>query len=99
MSTQEALASSGKPVLVSLAMMEQALREAIEKAGGPSALARKLGIAHQAVSQWVRAPATRVLQIERLTGVRRSRLRPDVYPPDDHGPTPSPAPSSERMPA
>jgi DNA-binding transcriptional regulator YdaS (Cro superfamily) len=73
---------------------DKALREAIERAGGLRALARELGIAHNAILKWQRAPATRVLEIERLTGISRYRLRPDVYGPDPNpstkkNPTPS----------
>lgn len=65
----------------------EALEEAARLAGGQSALARALG---QGVKQghvwyWLhkqgRAPAERVLEIERLTGVPRTALRPDIYPP------------------
>ena len=43
-------------------------------------LAVELGITHSAVSQWRRVPAERVLAVERLTGVSRHDLRPDLYP-------------------
>jgi DNA-binding transcriptional regulator YdaS (Cro superfamily) len=62
------------------AIAKAALQEAIRKAGGVRALSRWLGVAHQAVSAWPRAPALRVLEIERLTEVSRHDLRPDVYP-------------------
>ncbi len=57
-----------------------ALIEAIGRAGGVAALARAIGATPQAVSQWRRAPAARAIEIERLTGVSRERLRPDLYP-------------------
>lgn len=57
-----------------------ALDEAIERAGGVSQLARELGVTSQAVSQWTMAPVGRVIQIEKATGINRSRLRPDIYP-------------------
>jgi DNA-binding transcriptional regulator YdaS (Cro superfamily) len=60
--------------------MENALREAIRRVGGLAALARQLGISPQAVQQWRIAPAVRTLEIERLTGVSRYELRPDLYP-------------------
>jgi DNA-binding transcriptional regulator YdaS (Cro superfamily) len=46
------------------------------------ALGRKLGIAHQAISNWRRVPPIRVLEIEKMTGISRYRLRPDVYGPE-----------------
>lgn len=59
---------------------------AAEKVGGPIALANRLGIKHPALYSWKRVPAERVLDIERLTGVSRHALRPDVF-----GPAPQPA--------
>ena len=44
------------------------------------ALAKALGgISSQAVSQWQRVPVERVLDVERLTGISRHKLRPDIY--------------------
>jgi len=64
--------------------MEQALKQAIRQAGGLRALARLLGINHQAIRYWQHGvPPLRVLEIERLTGVSRHRLRPDLYPPEE----------------
>lgn len=53
---------------------------AIEKAGGASAVGRALGISPQAVGQWKRVPAERVIAVEGLSGVSRHRIRPDIYP-------------------
>jgi DNA-binding transcriptional regulator YdaS (Cro superfamily) len=65
--------------------MDEALQDAARAAGGIRALSRKLGTSHQAVAQWDRAPASRVLEIERYTGVSRHRLRPDLYPVEENG--------------
>ncbi len=62
-------------------MRSAALLEAIRIAGSVTKLAAALDVAPQAISQWDRAPAMRVLDIERATGVPRHELRPDVYPP------------------
>lgn len=62
-------------------MRSPALLEAIDIAGGPAALGAALGISGQAISQWDQAPVIRVLEIERITGVSRHALRPDIYPP------------------
>ena len=59
-----------------------ALRQAIRKLGGYTALARELGVSRPAVAQWRQVPALRVLAVERLTGVSRHELRPDLYPVD-----------------
>jgi TorA maturation chaperone TorD len=68
-------------------MREIGLEEAIRAAGGIGALARALGISQPAVSNWQKIPAERVLAVEALTGVRRSVLRPDLYP-DEAGEAP-----------
>src|ERR1039458_1173599 len=57
------------------------LSDALMALNGPRALARALGkISAQAVSQWQTVPPRRVLEVERVTGVSRHRLRPDLYP-------------------
>lgn len=50
--------------------------------GGPSALARALGVTAQAICDWKRCPPRRVLAVEAATRgiVTRYRLRPDLYP-------------------
>jgi DNA-binding transcriptional regulator YdaS (Cro superfamily) len=57
-----------------------ALKRAIEKAGGQAEFARLIGITAQAVSQWDEVPPLRVLAVERISGVSRHDLRPDLYP-------------------
>jgi DNA-binding transcriptional regulator YdaS (Cro superfamily) len=59
---------------------EAALSLAIARAGGVTQLAEKLGVSKGAVSQWKVAPPARVLDIEKLTGLPRTDLRPDWYP-------------------
>ena len=44
-------------------------------------IARELGITRGAVSHWRKVPADRVIAVSRLTGIPRSQLRPDIYPP------------------
>jgi DNA-binding transcriptional regulator YdaS (Cro superfamily) len=56
------------------------LARAIDGAGGVAALAKALDISSQSISGWSRVPAERVLQVERLSGVSRHELRPDLYP-------------------
>ena len=60
-------------------MKNRALKIAIESAGSINALARKLGISGQAVQQWRRVPAERVVEVEKATGVPRAQLRPDIF--------------------
>jgi DNA-binding transcriptional regulator YdaS (Cro superfamily) len=58
---------------------KEALRRAVDKLGLVG-IARSLGISKQAVSQWEEVPPLRVLEVERLSGVPRHELRPDLYP-------------------
>jgi DNA-binding transcriptional regulator YdaS (Cro superfamily) len=60
---------------------DTALDFAIEVAGGVVALARAVGVSKQAVSNWPRCPAGRVLDVEAATKgvVSRYRLRPDIF--------------------
>lgn len=60
----------------------EALADAIKAAGGLAALAGPLGITAQAISQWDEVPPLRVLAVERITGISRHALRPDLYPAD-----------------
>ena len=66
--------------------------QAAEKVGGVVALSRELGIKHTAMYSWNRVPAERVLDIERITGISRHDLRPDIFGP---APTPTEAPVAE----
>jgi DNA-binding transcriptional regulator YdaS (Cro superfamily) len=61
---------------------EPIIKLAVRQAGGPAKLARRLGgLTSQAISQWTRCPAERVIAVAELSGVPRSELRPDIYPP------------------
>ena len=65
-------------------MNKSPMDTAVDRAGNTSALARSLGISHTAVRKWRllgRPPAERVLDIERVTGISRYQLRPDVFGP------------------
>lgn len=58
---------------------QSGVEKAIAAAGNKSILARKLGVKVQSIQQWERVPAERVLEVERVTGVPREELRPDLY--------------------
>jgi DNA-binding transcriptional regulator YdaS (Cro superfamily) len=60
--------------------VNRALKLAIEQAGGYRALARKLGIRYQSIQSWQQIPAERVIAVEKITGLAREMLRPDIYP-------------------
>ncbi|WP_241626333.1 transcriptional regulator [Rosenbergiella epipactidis] len=67
-----------------------ALKEAIALAGSQSELARRISkltctnVKQQQVWNWVnrsqKTPSKHVIPIESVTGVSRSKLRPDLYP-------------------
>lgn len=59
--------------------LEAGLQAAIEACGNQSELARRLGVTHQAVQQWTVIPLRNLLEVERVTGVPRKVLRPDLY--------------------
>ena len=56
------------------------IQEFLSRRGAKADLARALGITHAAVRQWSeRVPADRVVDVERITGIPREALRPDLY--------------------
>jgi DNA-binding transcriptional regulator YdaS (Cro superfamily) len=60
-----------------------ALLHAVDRLGGQTSTAKKLGISQQAVQFWIkqgRVPPLRVLALEAASGVSRKALRPDMYP-------------------
>ena len=60
-----------------------AAEQAVKKAGGGAKVARPLNLTRQAIYQWKRVPAEHVLTLERLSGVPRYQIRPDIYPAPD----------------
>lgn len=64
--------------------------EYLSRRGAASELGRQIGVTHSAVLQWQHSgvPAVRVLDVERLTGISRHDLRPDIF-----GPSPDAAPT------
>ena len=56
---------------------------AIEKGGGITAFAEALGVKHPSIHNWRRIPSERVLQVEKITGIPRHLLRPDLYPAEE----------------
>jgi DNA-binding transcriptional regulator YdaS (Cro superfamily) len=59
--------------------MLSVIREAAGKVGGVPKLARRLGVSRQAIYQWTEVPVERAADLERVTGIPRSRFRPDVF--------------------
>lgn len=60
--------------------MHPIMQRCADSVGGLAKLAALLGVRHQSFYSWKRVPAERVLDIERITGVSRHELRPDLYP-------------------
>lgn len=50
-----------------------------EERGRRTALATGLGITPGALSQWGQVPPERALEVERITGISRHELRPDIF--------------------
>lgn len=61
--------------------MKKPLDRAIAAVGSATELARLLGVTKQAISQWGlrKIPAERVVEVEKLTGIPRHELRPDIF--------------------
>ena len=74
----------------------EALELAVSLAGSQSELARQLGVSQPTVWTWLqsskRLPADHVLTVERLYGISRHDLRPEIYPRNL-----GPAPESPRV--
>ncbi|HEX5508775.1 MAG TPA: Cro/CI family transcriptional regulator [Pseudolabrys sp.] len=51
----------------------------VSAAGTGAALAAHLGITRGAIFQWDEIPVERVVAVEKITGIPRDRLRPDVF--------------------
>ncbi len=52
---------------------------AMQVAKSRYALAHMLGLTPAAVQRWTVIPYDRILDVERVTGVSRKRLRPELY--------------------
>jgi DNA-binding transcriptional regulator YdaS (Cro superfamily) len=72
---------------MSTASHVSALAEAVEIAGSQTAFARICSVSQAAVWKWLQSnkplPAEHVLTVERVTGVSKHLLRPDIYPTTD----------------
>lgn len=64
--------------------MDKTLRKQLFANITQTALADAFGISRKAVCKWTQVPAERVLTVEKLTGVHRSLIRPDLYPPEEY---------------
>lgn len=68
-------------------MPKTPLERAVDKVGGQSAFARLHGVSQPSVWAWIKQhkplPAEYVLETEKVTGISRHELRPDIYPRDE----------------
>ncbi|WP_354435643.1 transcriptional regulator [Martelella mangrovi] len=68
-------------VVLNISDMEHLLAYLNGERGRRVALANALHLQPSAISQWRDVPPTRVLAIEKATGISRHSLRPDIYGP------------------
>ena len=59
--------------------LEPGLRAAIDAVGTRYRLAKLVGVTPTAVLAWTRVPNDRIIDVERVTGVDREELRPDLF--------------------
>jgi DNA-binding transcriptional regulator YdaS (Cro superfamily) len=59
--------------------MDKAITRIRATKGMAAKIAASLKIYRGSVSKWQRIPAERVVDIERITGIPREELRPDLY--------------------
>ncbi|WP_339416787.1 transcriptional regulator [Gluconobacter albidus] len=62
--------------------MENVIDHAISQAGGVSRLAKEIGISPASVCGWRKRgliPVGRIHAVERITGLGRETLRPDIF--------------------
>jgi DNA-binding transcriptional regulator YdaS (Cro superfamily) len=62
-----------------LMAIDPGLAKAIAAAGNRHRLAKLLGLTEGAVRHWTRIPINRVIEVEKVTNVRREELRPDFF--------------------
>jgi DNA-binding transcriptional regulator YdaS (Cro superfamily) len=60
-------------------MKNDVVARVVEKAGGPTALARALGIKSPSIHSWSQVPANRVTEVSDITGIPPHEIRPDVF--------------------
>ena len=59
--------------------LDPGLRAAITAVGTRYRLAKLLGLSPSAILMWTRVPIGRALEVEKVTGVDREILRPDLF--------------------
>jgi DNA-binding transcriptional regulator YdaS (Cro superfamily) len=64
-----------------IAMRDQAILRISAVLGLRAKIARELGMTRAAITKWRQIPAERLPDVERITGIPRHELRPDICPP------------------
>jgi DNA-binding transcriptional regulator YdaS (Cro superfamily) len=62
-----------------LCMNDAVMTRIRAKRGMPARIARECGITRAAVVKWEKVPAERLVVIEKVTGIPRHELRPDIF--------------------
>jgi DNA-binding transcriptional regulator YdaS (Cro superfamily) len=76
-------------------VFDRVIEAAVQHEGSRTAVAKKLGLTRQALDQWGgKVPAKHVLAMEKMSGIERYEIRPDIY-----GPKPRPLERAEQRPA
>lgn len=74
--------------MLGFAMEHESLKKAVKIMGSQTALGKAIGKSQAHVWAWLhrdkRAPAEQVIAIEKVSGVPRYELRPDIYPPEEY---------------
>jgi DNA-binding transcriptional regulator YdaS (Cro superfamily) len=77
-----------KAILRVYKMYKKSLQRAVALAGSQTALGKALGKSQAHVWGWInrdgKVPAEYAIQVEKITGVPRYELRPDIYPPEEY---------------
>jgi DNA-binding transcriptional regulator YdaS (Cro superfamily) len=58
---------------------DSGLRKAIKAVGTRYQLAKLLGLKPASIQGWDRIPYERIVEVEKITGVPREELRPELY--------------------
>jgi DNA-binding transcriptional regulator YdaS (Cro superfamily) len=59
--------------------MKANVKRVIQAVGSKAELAKALNISRSAITQWRNIPVNRVVELERITGIPRHELRPDIF--------------------
>jgi len=59
--------------------MDSGLQAAVNAVGTRYRLSQLVGVVPSSVLRWTKIPAGRIVQVEKVTGVPREVLRPDLY--------------------